>query len=130
MIAYGVWNYFEKYNRYKKGQVWHSYNYGLPWINKFGMLFEKGLPLGLGVALVYFGYKSIGALLVLSVMVSLWLRYREIQLFREQMLDHIDSRIEHENFSKAFNEGRPPKETEGVMVHPPRGWVKKYDKKV
>ncbi len=120
LILYSYANRQEMIKRYSKGKAWHSYNCGIPSFEKVGIIFEKIIPAVLGIVMYYFGVKSIGGLLVFSVMASLWLRYREAQLFREQMFNAIDSRIEQENLQKAIVENLPPQQTEGLMAYVPK----------
>ena len=70
LCLYYMINYKEKTDRYRNGESWHSYNCGIPHINKYTLWFEKGIPAIVGVIFYWLGVKSLGALLVLSVMVS------------------------------------------------------------
>ena len=111
-------------SRYRKNLRWHSYNYGLPRIPFSNIVIEKIITLALGGVLVYLGYIGVGGLIFLSGMISITLRIREVQEFRNRMLDTIDAQIEHDNLDKAILENLPPQQTEGLRAHMPKSMSK------
>lgn len=121
-IAFAVCIYLHKEevkNRYRDGIRWHSYCYGLPRIEKLPAAIERAIPIVIGVMFIVFRFMGIGGLLVLSGMISITLRTREVQEFRNRMLDKIDAQIEHDNLEKTILENLPPQQTEGLRAPVP-----------
>lgn len=116
--------------RYKEGVRWHSANVGIPRIEDLPYVFEKGIPFLAGILMIWLlQLHGLGALMILSGLVSILLRMHEARLFRERMLDIIDSQIEQDNLAKAVKERLSPEKSEGVQAPLPTYVSDKYREK-
>lgn len=114
--AMGVQQFFVR-QRYKQGGRWHSRSIGEPWFPLLPAWAEKAIPIVAGIYIAWYCHVPLlGALLILSGITSGLLRLHEARLFRERVLDVIDSQIEQEYLAKAVLERSKPNEVDGLRA--------------